>query len=79
MPGETQETDRILNQLRKWCQEKRGRQREVADIIGTTPSTVSDWFHDRKEPTSEQILKVLSFLKKRQHRAKSDKQKKAVP
>jgi transcriptional regulator with XRE-family HTH domain len=46
------------------CKEQHGRQLEVAGIIGTTPSTVSDWFHGRKQPTSEQILLVLKFLKR---------------
>jgi transcriptional regulator with XRE-family HTH domain len=64
----------FATQLQEWCQQKRGRQREVASIIGTTPATVSDWFYDRKEPTSEQILKVLNFLK---HRPKEPRKKKA--
>jgi transcriptional regulator with XRE-family HTH domain len=69
-----EETDKVLRQLQEWCQQKRGRQREVATIIGTTPATVSDWFYDRKEPTSEQILKVLNFLK---HKPRGPRKKKA--
>ena len=68
----TEETDKILSKLRAWCKEKHGRQLEVAKTIGTTPSTVSDWFHDRKEPTAEQILRVLNFLKTKRIRKQED-------
>jgi len=48
---------------RLWCEEEYGRQSEVAKILGVRPSTVSDWFAERKQLTGEQALAIQDLLR----------------
>ena len=54
----------LLNELRQWCTEERGRQAEVARFLGVFPQAVSDWFAEKKQPTGEQALAIQEFLRK---------------
>ena len=56
-------TAQLLETLRSWCREKRGRQTQVARILGVGPSTVSDWMTGRRKFTGEQSLSVSDFLR----------------
>ena len=58
----------LLNDLRQWCTQERGRQAEVARFLGVFPQAVSDWFADKKQPTGEQALAILEFLKAQRRR-----------
>jgi hypothetical protein len=55
-------TKPLIDELRSWCKEKRGRQREVSQALGVSDSTVSDWFHNRKKMTGDQVIAVQTFL-----------------
>lgn len=52
----------LLEILRSWCREKRGRQTQVARIVGVKPASVSDWLSGRRQFTGEQSLAVREFL-----------------
>jgi len=56
-------TTELLEILRAWCKEKRGRQTQVARILGVRPSTVADWMSGRRSFTGEQSLSVNEFLR----------------
>jgi transcriptional regulator with XRE-family HTH domain len=58
-----QRTGQLLTTLRAWCEQQRGRQSEVARILGVQPSAVADWFSGRRKLTGEQSLKVQEFLR----------------
>jgi predicted XRE-type DNA-binding protein len=55
-------TKPLIDELRSWCKEKRGRQREASQALGVSDSTVSDWFHNRKKMTGDQVIAVQTFL-----------------
>jgi predicted XRE-type DNA-binding protein len=59
----SQRTAQLLETLRVWCQERRGRQTQVARILNVRPSTVSDWMSGRRQFTGEQALAVSDFLR----------------
>jgi transcriptional regulator with XRE-family HTH domain len=67
MPPRTQ---KVLDSLKAWCDQGRGRQSEVADVIGTTRQAINHWFAGRQQPTAEQILAVQEFLAKQRRRSK---------
>ena len=64
MVYQSERLKRLLAALRTECSRRRGRQQMVAFYCQTTPSTVSDWLHARKNPTGEQVLCLLDFLGK---------------
>jgi predicted XRE-type DNA-binding protein len=64
-------TKPLIDELRGWCKQKRGRQREVSQALGVSDSTVSDWFHARKKLTGEQTMAVLAFLENLEKHSKS--------
>jgi helix-turn-helix protein len=55
---------------RQWCDEKHGRQSEVASYIGVRPSTVNDWFTGRKNAMGEQALAIQEFLRRQRRSQK---------
>jgi DNA-binding transcriptional regulator YiaG len=58
-------TDELLARVKEWCDAKYGRRSELARALGTTPQAVTNWFAKRKQPTAEQVLLMLEFLKHR--------------
>jgi predicted XRE-type DNA-binding protein len=67
MPEKTQE---LLIELGYWCEQKWGRQAQVARAVGTTPQTVNDWLNGRKKMTGEQSLRVMELLSSERRRNK---------
>ena len=55
-------TQRLIDQLRLWCDQEKGRRTEAARSIGVTTQAITDWFAGRRNPTAEQILDVQEFL-----------------
>ena len=64
------ETDKLIAELRAWCEQEHGRRVKIAKQLGTSRQRISDWLAGRKSPTLEQGLKLQAFLKK-QRNAKS--------
>jgi DNA-binding transcriptional regulator YiaG len=62
-------TEKLLAEIKEWCDAEYGRRSELAPTIGTSPQIVTDWFAGRKTPTLEQGLAMLELLK-REPRAK---------
>jgi hypothetical protein len=61
------ETQKLLKELEAWCDEPgtRGRRVELAKFLGTPRQTVTNWLKGRQQPTGEQVLLVLKFLKEK--------------
>jgi transcriptional regulator with XRE-family HTH domain len=63
-----QTPDQVLDRLRAWCQEKRGRNMEIAQKLGVSKQLVTDWLKGRAVPTWENGAKIAEFLKKQRRR-----------
>jgi len=50
--------DELMEQIQRWCFEKRGRQTELAEFLGVHRSAVTNWFSKKHnyKPTAEQAL-----------------------
>jgi DNA-binding transcriptional regulator YiaG len=59
---------KLLDELKAWCDLERGRRWEVARFVGVQRQVVSNWFAHRQEPTGEQVLALLEFLRKQRRR-----------
>jgi len=59
-----EETDKLIGELRAWCDQEVGRRVQIAKHLGTSRQRISDWLGGRKSPTLEQGLKLQAFLKK---------------
>ena len=68
MPPKTQ---KLLNNLKDWCNQSYGRRSEIAKVVGLGPQAITDWFGGRRQPTAEQILVVQEFLAKQGKRRKT--------
>jgi DNA-binding XRE family transcriptional regulator len=68
MSGE--ETDKLLAELKEWCSQKRGRQAEIAKMLGITRQSINEWFTGDSSPSLEAGLKVQAFLRKQRRRPK---------
>ena len=68
MPPE--ELDTLMAELKAWCKDKHGRQKNLAEELGITEQLLSNWIARRKTPSLENYLKLKAFLKKqpRRHR-----------
>ena len=64
------EVTRLLRELQNWCSEKRGRNTEIAKMLGVSRQTVSDWFAGRSVPTLSTGLKIQAFLQRERRRRK---------
>jgi hypothetical protein len=64
--------DKLLQELKLWCDEHHGRKAEVARFLGLPRQAVSNWFGSRERyPTAEQALAIQEFLaQKRRERRK---------
>jgi hypothetical protein len=61
-------TEKLLAELKSWCTDQsgrtiRGRNAEAGRAAGTTRQAVNDWFAGKRQPTAEQALAILEFLK----------------
>ena len=69
-------TWKILSQLRDYCDLQYGRRSKVARVLGLQRQVLTHWFAKRKQPTCEQILMVLEFLRSQEN--ENRKQSRAV-
>jgi len=57
-------TEQLLDELKEWCGDIRGRKTEAAKAAGTSLQAIVDWLAKRRQPTAEQALQIQAFLKK---------------
>lgn len=62
--AERRETDALIEQLREWVSQERGRQSEIARLLGVSRSTVTEWLKRGVIPSWESGKKIEQFLKK---------------
>jgi hypothetical protein len=62
MPPRTQ---KLINELKDWCDSEYGLRSNVAREIGIAPQALWNWFAGVQQPTAEQILHVQELLKNR--------------
>ena len=55
-------TLKLINQLEVYCNSRRGTRSRVARTLGLQRQTLTHWFSNRKNPTSEQILMIQELL-----------------
>lgn len=55
-------TKKLLQEVKAWCDTKRGRKAELARRFGITPQSVSNWFSGVQDLTGEQALALRSLM-----------------
>jgi hypothetical protein len=68
--GRPEQAQILLADLSDWCNERWGRQTQVARVIDTSPQAVNDWLNGRKKMTAEQALRIVEFLRKERKKTK---------
>jgi transcriptional regulator with XRE-family HTH domain len=58
------ELKELLDELKAWCAQERGRQAKVAREVGVSRHLVNDWLFERKKPSLEQYFALQAFSKK---------------
>jgi transcriptional regulator with XRE-family HTH domain len=58
----------ILNELKRYCDEERGRRAEVARTLGVSISGLWNILDGGQEPTESQTLKILEILARRRRK-----------
>jgi hypothetical protein len=63
---------RLLEEARIWCRQQRGRQTQLAKILGVSPQALSAWWtqYRGKQPTAEQILALDAFIRSERRKRK---------
>jgi transcriptional regulator with XRE-family HTH domain len=59
-----EEIGKVLKELDRYCKEKRGRGRRVAEKLGISEQLLSNWLHGHKVPTLKGWLRIKELLKK---------------
>ena len=64
MIDKSERLKRLLAEAHAWCKGARGRQSELAAVLGVPRFAVSAWFavEPKKRPNAEQALAMLEFL-----------------
>jgi hypothetical protein len=58
----TEQYAKLLNQLRAWCHQDRGRQQMLATRLGASKQTVSAWLNGSRMMSLNQYFEVLSAI-----------------
>jgi transcriptional regulator with XRE-family HTH domain len=61
---ERPETDALIDQLKEWVSQERGRQSQIARMLNVSRATVTEWLKGRSVPSWESGKKIEQFLKK---------------
>jgi hypothetical protein len=70
--------ERLIEDVSAWCSQKRGRQTELADLLGVHRSAITNWFAGRQGPTAKQAEMMRDLLTKRK-REELSKSRNAKP
>jgi hypothetical protein len=64
---------RLIEDVKVWCDQKRGRQTELSHVLGVHRSAITNWLAGRQRPTAEQaeIMRDLLMKRKREEISKS--------
>ena len=54
----------LVSEAKRWCSGGWGRQRQLAQALGSPLDTVKGWFAGRRMPSAKQAQALLEFLKK---------------
>jgi hypothetical protein len=60
----------IVDELRTWCDQGRGRRVIAAKALGTSKYAITHWFGSRQAPSPDQCLAIITFMKKQRRSAK---------
>jgi transcriptional regulator with XRE-family HTH domain len=63
MPPE--ELDKLMADLRAWCDARYGRQAELAAELGVSKQLVTNWLAGRRKPTLKHFFEIRRFLDER--------------
>jgi hypothetical protein len=75
----TPRVQKIVDDLRAWCDQGRGRRVTAAKAIGTTKQAITHWFASRQGPSPEQCLAIVEFLKQQKRKERRlDKRNKSA-
>jgi transcriptional regulator with XRE-family HTH domain len=58
------ELKRVMQALKQWAKQGHGRQKQIADAIGVTEPTLSNWIAGRKRPSLAKFFALREFLQK---------------
>jgi hypothetical protein len=61
MSPPSDEVDQLMSELRQWCEQKHGRQKEIADALNVSEQVVSNWLYRRKTPLLKNWLGLQAF------------------
>ena len=56
------EAEKLINELGAWCAEERGRQAQVAKVLGVRRSIIKEWLKGRALPGYDSEVKPMDFL-----------------
>jgi transcriptional regulator with XRE-family HTH domain len=63
-PVPPKESERLIAELRAWCDAEYGRRAEVARALNKSPQLISDWLAGRAKPRLDDAFELRAFLKK---------------
>jgi hypothetical protein len=72
-------TEKLISELKTWCDEEYGRRSEIARLLNASPSVVSDWFAGRRTPSLDQGFMIKEFLRKQRHFKRATKSRPISP
>lgn len=58
------ELRRVMTALKKWAKGGHGRQKQLAEAIGVTEPTLSNWLALRKRPSLTKFFALRDFMKR---------------
>jgi transcriptional regulator with XRE-family HTH domain len=64
------ELEKLLNDLKTWCDKERGRQAKIAERLGVSRGLVNDWITGRREPGTNEYISLRNFLKRQRRRSR---------
>jgi plasmid maintenance system antidote protein VapI len=56
-------TERLVEEMRLWCEKHGVRHKDLAELLGISPQGVTEIFKGRNQPTGEQALQMIELLK----------------
>ena len=68
MPPE--EVEKVMDEIRVWCEAKRGRQKQLARDVGVSEQVMSNWLNKRKTPSLTYWLQLQALAQKIRRRRK---------